>query len=136
MPRSRVRHEHFVWRLVEKVSPSSAWKWPVRQRGRGDVPRNTPRVGGKTSPSSCSLPNKSWKPSPILTTFLRVVSIPGVLKAVVADPDDDKVLDVGAEIALADHVVTGDRRHLLPMGTFKGILIVTAADFLAIASKP
>ncbi len=70
-----------------------------------------------------------------LMTFLRVVSIPGVLKAVVADPDDDKVLEC-AEIALATHVVTGDRRHLLPMGTFKGILIVTAADFLAIASKP
>lgn len=51
-----------------------------------------------------------------LMTFLRVVLIPGVLKAVLADPDDDKVLEC-AEVASATHVVTGDRRHLLPMGT-------------------
>src|ERR1019366_2972237 len=70
-----------------------------------------------------------------LMTILRVVSIPGVLKAVVADPDDDKVLEC-AEVAGASHVVTGDRRHLLPMGSFKGIPIVTAADFLAIGARP
>jgi uncharacterized protein len=70
-----------------------------------------------------------------LMTFLRVVSIPGVLKAVVADPDDDKVLEC-AEVAGATHIVTGDRRHLLPMGSYKGIPIVTAADFLAISAKP
>src|SRR5205085_9709268 len=70
-----------------------------------------------------------------LMTFLRVVSIPGVLKAVVADPDDDKVLEC-AEVAGATHIVTGDRRHLLPMGNFKGIPIVTAADFLAIGAAP
>ena len=70
-----------------------------------------------------------------LMTFLRVVSIPGVLKAVVADPDDDKVLEC-AEVAGATHIVTGDHRHLLPMGSFNGIPIVTAADFLAIAARP
>jgi putative PIN family toxin of toxin-antitoxin system len=70
-----------------------------------------------------------------LMTFLRVVSIPGVLKAVVADPDDDKVLEC-AEVGGATHIVTGDRRHLLPMGSFKGIPIVTAADFLAIGARP
>jgi uncharacterized protein len=70
-----------------------------------------------------------------LMTFLRMVPIPGMLKAVVADPDDDKVLEC-AEVAGATHIVTGDRRHLLPMGSFKGIPIVTAADFLAISAKP
>jgi uncharacterized protein len=70
-----------------------------------------------------------------LMTFLRVVSIPGVLKAVVADPVDDKVLEC-AEVAGATHIVTGDRRHLLPMGSHKGIPIVAAADFLAIAAGP
>src|SRR6266542_5476631 len=38
-----------------------------------------------------------------LMTFLRVVSILGVLKAVVADPDDDKVLEC-AEVAGATHI--------------------------------
>ena len=68
-------------------------------------------------------------------TFLRVVSIPGTLRAVVADPDDDKVLEC-AEVGGATHVVTGDRRHLLPLGSFKGIAIVTAADFLTIVAQP
>jgi putative PIN family toxin of toxin-antitoxin system len=70
-----------------------------------------------------------------LMTFLRMVSIPGVLRAVPADPDDDKVLEC-ADVGGATHVVTGDRRHLLPMGSFKSIAIVTAADFLAIAAQP
>ena len=67
-------------------------------------------------------------------TFLRVVSIPGTLKAVIADPDDDKVLEC-AEVAGATHIVTGDRRHLLPMGNFKGIPVLTAAAFVAIAER-
>ena len=70
-----------------------------------------------------------------LLTFLRVVPITGTLKAVPADPDDDKVLECAATVG-ATHIVTGDRRHLLPLGTFQGISILTAADFLALASSP
>jgi len=70
-----------------------------------------------------------------LLTFLKVVLIPGQLKAVAADPDDDKVLEC-AVVGGATHIVTGDRRHLLPLGTFQGIPIVTAADFLVVASAP
>ncbi len=70
-----------------------------------------------------------------LMTFLRVVSIPGVLKAVPADPDDDRVLEC-AQVAGASHIVTGDHRHLLPMGSFNGIPIMTAADFIAVAAGP
>jgi acyl-coenzyme A thioesterase PaaI-like protein len=32
--------------------------------------------------------------------------------------------------------VTGDHRHLLPMGAFHGIAIVTAADFVAAVANP
>jgi uncharacterized protein len=70
-----------------------------------------------------------------LMTFLRVVPIPGVLKAVLADPDDDKILECAA-CARATHVVTGDRRHLLPLGTFQGIAIVNATEFLALVKQP
>jgi len=70
-----------------------------------------------------------------LLTFLKVVLIPGQLKAVAADPDDDKVLEC-AVVGGATHIVTGNRRHLLPLGTFQGIPIVTAADFLVVASAP
>jgi uncharacterized protein len=69
-----------------------------------------------------------------LLTFLRVVSITGQVKAVLADPDDDKVLECGA-VAGATHIVTGDRRHLLPMGSFQGIAILTVADFLELARR-
>ena len=68
-------------------------------------------------------------------TFLRAVSIPGTLHAIAADPDDDKILEC-AEVGGATHIVPGDRRHLLPLGSFNGIAIVTAADFLAIAAQP
>jgi uncharacterized protein len=68
-----------------------------------------------------------------LLTFLRLVPITGQLKAVAADPDDDKVLECASK-AGASHIVTGDRRHLLPLGSFHGIPIVTAADFLNVAA--
>jgi len=70
-----------------------------------------------------------------LLTFLRVHPIAGTLKAIPADPDDDKVLEC-AVTAGATHVITGDRRHLLPLRTFQGISILTAADFLALATTP
>ena len=70
-----------------------------------------------------------------LLTFLRVVPITGNLKAISADPDDDKVLECAASVG-ATHIVTGDRRHLLPLATFQGIPILSAADFLAMATAP
>ena len=59
-----------------------------------------------------------------LLTFLRVVPITGKLNAIPADPDD-KVLECAATVG-ATHIITGDRRHLLPLGTFQGIPILTA----------
>jgi putative PIN family toxin of toxin-antitoxin system len=69
-----------------------------------------------------------------LLSFLRVVSITGQLKVVTADPDDDKVLEC-AIVAGATHIVTGDRRHLLPLRNHSGIEIVTPADFLTVIAK-
>jgi putative PIN family toxin of toxin-antitoxin system len=66
--------------------------------------------------------------------FLRVVAITNTLKAVEADPNDDKVLEC-AVVAKAAYIVTGDRRHLLPMGSYQNIGIVSAADFLALMSS-
>lgn len=68
-------------------------------------------------------------------SFLRVVPITGQLKAVPADPDDDKVLEC-AILGGAANVVTGDRRHLLPLGVFQGVAIVTAAEFLKAVTSP
>ena len=70
-----------------------------------------------------------------LLSFLRLVHITGQLKAVLSDPDDDKTIE-SAVVAQASHIVTGDRRHLLPLRTFQGVSIVTPAEFLAIVSAP
>ncbi len=70
-----------------------------------------------------------------LLGFLRLVTIAGTLKVVSADPEDDKVLEC-AVVGGASYIVTGDRRHLLPLGSYQGILIVSAAEFLAQVSSP
>ena len=70
-----------------------------------------------------------------LLSFLRLATITNTLKVVSVDPDDDKVLEC-AVVGGASHIVTGDRRHLLPMGNYQGIPIVSAADFLALVSVP
>ena len=64
-----------------------------------------------------------------LLGFLRLVRITNTLKVIAADSDDDKVIEC-AVVGLATHIITGDRRHLLPLGSYKTIHIVTAADFL------
>ena len=70
-----------------------------------------------------------------LLTFLRMVTITNTLKVLETDPDDDKVLEC-AVVGGATHIVTGDRRHLLPLGSYQGIPIVTASAFLTLVSAP
>jgi len=70
-----------------------------------------------------------------LLIFLRPVTITNTLTVVAADPDDDKVLEC-AVVGGATHIVMGDRRHLLSLGSYQGIPIVSAADFLALVSVP
>ena len=65
----------------------------------------------------------------------RLVRIANTLDVVSADPDDNKVVEC-AVLGGATHVVTGDRRHLLPLGSYQGISIVSATDFLALVSEP
>lgn len=45
------------------------------------------------------------------------------------DPDDEMILEC-ALAAEADLIVTGDKKHLLPLGQFREIPIVRPADFL------
>ena len=60
-------------------------------------------------------------------TFLSVTPMEPT-HAVAEDPDDDAVLDA-AIAANADVVVSGDD-HLRALGTFRGIRIVSPADFM------
>lgn len=47
------------------------------------------------------------------------------------DPKDDPII-AAAVAAKADYLVTGDRAHLLPMGEYEGIRIVSPRAFLEI----
>ena len=50
------------------------------------------------------------------------------------DPDDDKFLEVAVN-GNATHLVTGDQ-DLLALHSFRGVPILTPADFLALISPP
>jgi putative PIN family toxin of toxin-antitoxin system len=51
----------------------------------------------------------------------------GVLKVLEADPDDDKFIECALH-AKAGFVISGDR-HLLDVGKYEGVRIVTPAEF-------
>lgn len=45
------------------------------------------------------------------------------------DPIDNRILECALE-GKADYIVSGDKRHLLPLKEFKGIKIISVSDFL------
>lgn len=62
---------------------------------------------------------------------IATVSTPdALLNAVPADPDDDKFIEC-AFSGGADYIVSGDK-HLLALGQYKGVQIVSPAVFLAL----
>ena len=63
--------------------------------------------------------------------FSRIVVIANTLQVVEADPKDDMIVECGV-VGKASHIITGDRKHLLPMRRYQNIDIVTATDFLTI----
>jgi len=69
----------------------------------------------------------------ILRLFKKKANIlftapPGDLKAVEADPADDKFIECAIH-ATAGFIISGDR-HLLNVGSYEGVRIVTPAEFL------
>ena len=80
-------------------------------------------------------PNFGWDADRVSQTALGIVSVstlidpPRLTESLTGHPPDDRILDCVAA-AEADFLVTGDRRHLLPLRTFGNARIVTAAEFL------
>lgn len=68
-----------------------------------------------------------------LINYSQVATITNTLTVITADPDDNKIVEC-AVVGGATHIVTGDKKHLLPIGNYQGIAIVNAADFLALVS--
>ncbi len=66
----------------------------------------------------------------LVTQYTALVSlvVPASVPRIVAnDADDDHVI-AAAVAARAELIVTGDRKHLLPVGSHQGIAIVTARE--------
>ncbi|MDG2990681.1 putative toxin-antitoxin system toxin component, PIN family [Candidatus Synechococcus calcipolaris G9] len=62
--------------------------------------------------------------------FSRLVKISGTLKVVPDDPDDDMIVEC-AVVGNATHIVTGDK-HLLALTNYQDIVILKAAEFVAL----
>ncbi len=45
------------------------------------------------------------------------------------DPDDNQFLEVAVEVN-ATYLITGDKKHLLPLNPYQGIQIISVRDFL------
>ena len=66
----------------------------------------------------------------VLADFVEAIELvepASVPRVVVGDVDDDQVI-AAAIAARADLIVSGDRKHLLPLGSHQGIDIVDAAE--------
>ncbi len=61
--------------------------------------------------------------------ILHLVEAPAIDAVIPADPDDDMLLAC-ALVAQAHYIISGDH-HLLDLGEWRGIQIVTVNDFLA-----
>lgn len=64
-----------------------------------------------------------------LRTLAVVVSPITIARVVLTDPDDDHVL-AAALTGAADLIASGDKRDLLPLGSYQGIPIITAREAL------
>lgn len=68
----------------------------------------------------------------VLTDYVEATALiepSEVLRVVVHDTDDDQVI-AAAVASRAELIVSGDRRHLLPLGSYQGIDIVEPAEAL------
>jgi putative PIN family toxin of toxin-antitoxin system len=69
----------------------------------------------------------------VLVAEMRDVSrlvVPAVTLAVIAAKESDNRVLECAVAGRADVIVTGDRKHVLPLGSYEGIRIVSPAAFL------
>ena len=63
-----------------------------------------------------------------------IVEPPPFVSAVPGDHADNRILEC-AVFAEADYLVTGDRRHLLPLEEYEGVKIVRAPTLLSILQE-
>lgn len=73
----------------------------------------------------------------IAARYAALVSlvIPATIPRIVVDDADDDHVIAAAIASGAQFIVTGDRKHLLPIGSHQGVAIVTARDALSFVAQ-
>jgi len=93
--------------------------------------RRAPQEGQNPRRLQLKASSLSWPHSPQRSrqyaTLVSLVTPATAPRTVVNDADDDHVI-AAAVVARAELIVTGDRKHLLPIGSHQGIAIVTARE--------
>ena len=77
--------------------------------------------------------SEQWREVEVLLANLAVESVPapkGSIEPVTGDPDDDLILACAVEAGV-EVLVSGDRKHLLPLGTHRGVRVLTPQALLA-----
>ncbi len=64
-----------------------------------------------------------------ISKFAQIVAPKEKVSAIKPDPSDNKILEACLE-AKADFLISGDKKHVLPIGKFRGTKIISAAEFL------
>lgn len=62
-------------------------------------------------------------------TFARLVEPKVTVDIIKKDPADNRILEVAKEVD-ADYIISGDKRHILPLKKLGKTKIVTAAEFI------
>ncbi len=82
--------------------------------------------------------SERWREVEVLLADLAVKSVPvpeGTIEPVTSDPDDNLILACAVH-ADVEVLVSGDRKHLLPLGTHRGVRIITPQALLAELRAP
>lgn len=82
--------------------------------------------------------SERWRGVELLLADLAVapVSVPeGPIEPVTGDPDDDLMLACLVRAGV-EALVSGDRKHLLPLGTHRGVRVLTPQALLAELRAP
>lgn len=70
-----------------------------------------------------------------LVMFTNIISPKKQINTIKAEPKDNRILECALE-AGADYIISRDKKHLLSLKKFKGIPIISAADFLEVFYQP
>jgi predicted nucleic acid-binding protein len=82
--------------------------------------------------------SERWREVEVLLADLAVESVPapeGPVEPATGDPDDNLILACAVQ-ADVEVLVSGDRKHLLPLGTHRGVRVLTPQALLAELRAP